>query len=47
MRTCAGDGSSPVGQWNGTAPVCISKQMTCIFLHVCSPLGSYQYQGWR
>ena len=22
MRTCTGDGSSPVGQWNGTAPNC-------------------------
>ena len=22
MRTCTGDGSSTVGQWNGTAPVC-------------------------
>ena len=25
MRTCTGDGSSPVGQWNGTAPVCTGK----------------------
>ena len=22
VRTCTGDGSSPVGQWNGTAPNC-------------------------
>ena len=25
VRTCTGDGSSPVGQWNGTAPVCLGK----------------------
>ena len=25
VRTCIGDGGSPVGQWNGTAPVCKSK----------------------
>ena len=25
MRTCTGDGSSTVGQWNGTAPVCTGK----------------------
>ena len=25
MRTCTGDGSSPVGQWNGTAPNCTGK----------------------
>ena len=24
-RTCTGDGSSPVGQWNGTAPHCAGK----------------------
>ena len=22
VRTCTGDGSSPVGQWNGTTPTC-------------------------
>ena len=22
MRTCTGDGRSPMGQWNGTASVC-------------------------
>ena len=22
VRTCTGDGSSPVGQWNGTNPNC-------------------------
>ena len=32
VRTCTGDGSSPVGQWNGTTPVCTGKQM--IFCHV-------------
>ena len=25
VRTCTGDGSSPVSQWNGTAPVCTGK----------------------
>ena len=25
VRTCTGDGSSPVGQWNGTAPTCTGK----------------------
>ena len=25
VRTCIGDGSSPMGQWNGTAPVCTGK----------------------
>ena len=25
VRTCTGDGGSPVGQWNGIAPVCLSK----------------------
>ena len=29
MRTCTGDGSSPVGQWNGNDPVC-----TGIHMHV-------------
>ena len=23
VRTCTGDGSSPVGQWNGTASICL------------------------
>ena len=26
-RTCTGDGSSPVGQWNGTALVCTGQQL--------------------
>ena len=25
VRTCTGDGSSPVGQWNGSAPNCTGK----------------------
>ena len=25
VRTCTGDGSSPLGQWNGTAPTCTGK----------------------
>ena len=25
VRTCTGDGSSPVGQWNGTTPLCTGK----------------------
>ena len=25
VRTCTNDGSRPVGQWNGTAPVCKGK----------------------
>ena len=25
VKTCTGDSSSPLGQWNGTAPVCTSK----------------------
>ena len=25
VRTCTGDGSSPVGQWNGTILVCLGK----------------------
>ena len=25
VRTCTGDGSSPVGEWNGTLPVCAGK----------------------
>ena len=25
VRTCTGDGSSPVGQWNGTTPNCTGK----------------------
>ena len=25
VRTCTGDGSSPVGQWNGAAPICTGK----------------------
>ena len=25
LRTCTGDGSSPVGQWSGAAPVCTGK----------------------
>ena len=25
MRTCTGDGSSPVGQWSRTAPACLGK----------------------
>ena len=28
VRTCTGDGSSPVGQWNGTATVCTGKSHT-------------------
>ena len=28
MRTCTGDGSSLVGQWNGTAPACLGKRRT-------------------
>ena len=28
VRTCTGNGSSPVGQWNGTAPVCTGKDKT-------------------
>ena len=28
MRTCTGDGSSPVGQWNETAPNCSGKGRT-------------------
>ena len=32
VRTCAGDGSSPVGQWNGTAPNCTGKEtIFCMF----------------
>ena len=27
VRTCIGNGSSPVGQWNGAAPVCLSKMV--------------------
>ena len=31
MRTCTGDGSSPVGQWNGTAQICLGKSTSrCI-----------------
>ena len=25
VRTCEGDGSSPVGNWTGTASLCLSK----------------------
>ena len=25
VRTCTGDGSNSEDQWNGTAPVCLSK----------------------
>ena len=25
VRTCTGDGSSQVDQWNGTAPICLGK----------------------
>ena len=25
VRTCTGDGSSPEGHWNGTAPVCAGE----------------------
>ena len=25
VKNCTGDGSSQVGQWNGTAPNCIGK----------------------
>ena len=28
VRTCTGDGSSPVSQWNGTVPVCTGKDKT-------------------
>ena len=28
VRTCTGDGSGPVGQWNGTAPACLGKGHT-------------------
>ena len=27
VRTCTGDGSSPVGQWNGAIPACTGKQI--------------------
>ena len=50
VRTCTGDGSSPVGQWNGTASVCKGKQMisVCIcctlMLHIHVVLLSTQIQ---
>ena len=36
VRTCTGDGSSPVGQWNGTAPACLGRGNinTCINFQV-------------
>ena len=33
VRTCTGDGSSPVGQWNGTAPNCSGSHVHA--MHVC------------
>ena len=37
VRTCTGDGSGPVGQWNGTAPVCLSKIvcLKCYWYLIC------------
>ena len=34
VRTCTGDGSSPVDQWNGTAPACTGKQMMLFFTKI-------------
>ena len=34
MRTCIGDGSSPVGQWNGTVSACTGKQMMLFFIDI-------------
>ena len=32
VRTCTGNGSSPVGQWIGTAPVCTGKDKNTFFV---------------
>ena len=41
VRTCTGDGSSPVGQWNGTSPNCSGSHVhgmhVCMQLKVTSP----------
>ena len=31
VRTCTGDGSSPVGQWNGSPSVCSGTE----YMHAC------------
>ena len=41
MKTCTGDGSSPMGQWDGTAPHCTGKDkiQTChiiTFAYMCT-----------
>ena len=34
VRTCTGDGSSTMGQWNGAAPVCTGKANN-LYVHSC------------
>ena len=35
-RTCTGDGSSSVGQWSGTAPVCSGAIIILLHVLQCS-----------
>ena len=39
VRTCSGDGSSPVGQWSGTTPMCLGKKTVYIDNHGSGYLG--------
>ena len=40
VRTCTGDGSSPVGQWDGTAPTCSGINRTHSFIPLFSSLSN-------
>ena len=36
VRTCEGDGNSPVGTWTGNAPSCLGNFIQyCMLLHAC------------